>query len=283
MGHPIFTPEGEPLKAGLSGTAAGSGPGVLGKGKDGPGVEGISDGGAGVEGFSNSGAGVSASSGSGPGISVTSTGGNGITAETINPIAHAIAAYQRASYPNTEIPVLALPGAAIYGESKSGYAGHFAGKVQIDANLYVIGNVSAHDVELTGQDCAEHFESVEAEPIEPGTVMVLGEAGSLQESDRPYDKRVAGIVSGAGSYKPGVILGRPAERSNLIALSGKVLCRVDADYGAIEVGDLLTTSKTPGHAMRAADAGKAFGAVLGKAMGPLPSGRGLIPVLVGLL
>ena len=50
----------------------------------------------------------------------------------------------------------------------------------------------------------------------------------------------------------------------------------------IEVGDLLTTSATPGHAMKATDPLKAFGAVIGKALRPLDSGQGLIPVLIAL-
>src|SRR5208282_3335391 len=33
----------------------------------------------------------------------------------------------------------------------------------------------------------------------------------------------------------------------------KVCCKVDADYASIEVGDLLTTSSTAGHAMKAED------------------------------
>jgi hypothetical protein len=57
---------------------------------------------------------------------------------------------------------------------------------------------------------------------------------------------------------------------------------VDAAFGAIEVGDLLTTSPTPGHAMKATDQLKAFGSVIGKAMRPLESGRGLIPILIAL-
>jgi len=48
------------------------------------------------------------------------------------------------------------------------------------------------------------------------------------------------------------------------------------------VGDLLTTSPTPGHAMRADDPGRAFGAVLGKALRPLADGQGLVPILVAL-
>jgi hypothetical protein len=67
-----------------------------------------------------------------------------------------------------------------------------------------------------------------------------------------------------------------------IALMGKVYCKVDASYGAIEVGDLLTTSSTPGHAMKANDPMKAFGSVIGKALRPLDSGEGLIPILIAL-
>jgi hypothetical protein len=65
-------------------------------------------------------------------------------------------------------------------------------------------------------------------------------------------------------------------------LLGKVFCKVDAQYGAVEVGDLLTTSPTPGHAMKASDPAKAFGAVIGKALRPLTEGHSLIPILIAL-
>jgi len=67
-----------------------------------------------------------------------------------------------------------------------------------------------------------------------------------------------------------------------VALSGRVYCWVDASHGAIEPGDLLTTSATPGHAMKAVDPEKARGAILGKAMTGLKEGRGLALVLVTL-
>jgi hypothetical protein len=57
---------------------------------------------------------------------------------------------------------------------------------------------------------------------------------------------------------------------------------VDASLVPVSVGDLLTTSGTPGHAMKAGDAARAFGAVIGKALRPLSSGRGLVPILVAL-
>jgi hypothetical protein len=57
---------------------------------------------------------------------------------------------------------------------------------------------------------------------------------------------------------------------------------VDAQYSAIAVGDLLTTSATPGHAMKAIDPLKAFGSVIGKALCPLNAGQGMIPILIAL-
>jgi hypothetical protein len=76
---------------------------------------------------------------------------------------------------------------------------------------------------------------------------------------------------------------RPSDKTRVpIALVGKVYCKVDAQYGAIEIGDLLTSSYTPGHAMRASKASRAFGTILGKALRPFASGRGLIPILVAL-
>jgi hypothetical protein len=65
-------------------------------------------------------------------------------------------------------------------------------------------------------------------------------------------------------------------------LLGKVYCKVDSQYSSIEVGDLLTTSPTPGFAMKASEPGKAFGAVIGKALRPMNMGQGLIPILIAL-
>ena len=67
-----------------------------------------------------------------------------------------------------------------------------------------------------------------------------------------------------------------------VALVGKTFCKVDASEAAIDVGDLLTASSTPGHAMKATDPRRAFGAVIGKALRPLRTGTGLIPILVTL-
>lgn len=152
-------------------------------------------------------------------------------------------------------------------------------KLHVEGNIQVTG-----DVILTGADCAEDFDARDAHALELGTVMVIGEEERLHQSEEPYDKRVAGVLSGAGDYRPGIILGKERSRNDRLplALTGKVFCKADAQYAAIGVGDLLTTSPTPGHAMKVNDPLQAFGAVIGKALRPLADGQGLIPILVAL-
>jgi hypothetical protein len=172
------------------------------------------------------------------------------------------------------------------------------GNVNAGAHVSAQGNISAQnnvnaknmnveeDIFIANSDCAEEFDVEDSSPGEPlpGSVMVIGDEGSVRLSTSAYDKRVAGVISGAGTFKPGIILDRQNSDSSrpAVALMGKVFCKVDTTNGPIEVGDLLTTSSTLGHAMKAADPFKAFGAVLGKALRPLKEGQGLIPVLVAL-
>jgi hypothetical protein len=189
---------------------------------------------------------------------------------------------------------------ALYAESPV-FAAWFDGDVQISGDFTHEGGVAkletAHivnviaanmtvtgDIAMPNADCAEDFEVSDASSTEPGTVMILANEDALSASEHAYDKRVAGVISGAGTYKPGIVLDRqPASLSRLpIALMGKVFCKVDAQYGAIEVGDLLTTSPTRGHAMKTSDPAKAFGAVIGKALRPLSQGCALIPILIAL-
>jgi hypothetical protein len=114
--------------------------------------------------------------------------------------------------------------------------------------------------------------------------MVIGDEDTLHQCTEAYDKRVAGVLSGPGNCKAGIILGRqPSQNRQMpLALTGKVYCKVDAQYSPIGLGDALTTSPTPGHAMKADDPLRAFGAVIGKALRPLTEGQGLIPILVAL-
>jgi hypothetical protein len=76
--------------------------------------------------------------------------------------------------------------------------------------------------------------------------------------------------------------GTKADGKHPVALTGRVYCQADASNGAIQPGDLLTTSDTPGHAMKVTDHQRAQGAVIGKAMTALADGKGLVLVLVSL-
>lgn len=157
---------------------------------------------------------------------------------------------------------------------------------RVDADGYVEAKV----VRITGG--ADLSESFDVRPAAsrvptPGDVVCIDPArpGALVVSDAPYNRCVAGIISGAGGVRPGMMMGQVgsvADGEHPVALTGRVYCRADAAYGAIRPGDLLTTSTTPGHAMRVTDHTRAQGAVLGKAMTRLDEGTGLVLVLVSL-
>jgi hypothetical protein len=158
------------------------------------------------------------------------------------------------------------------------------GHCKLAKDVDIAGNVHVEgDVQLVGADVAEQFDVVGELAADPGDVVVLAGDDQVRVSDEPYDRRVAGVVSGAGSYRPALVLDQREDATRRpLALTGKVWCKVDADCGPVTVGDMLTTSPTAGHAMRASDPARAFGAVIGKALGSLQSGRGLLPVLVAL-
>ena len=102
------------------------------------------------------------------------------------------------------------------------------------------------------------------------------------------DPAVVGIVTQTDGVVLGVDVDRVAEVDQQqfedsfapVAMSGIVRCKVDATYAAISVGDLLTTSPTPGHAMKAEAATP--GTILGKALESMDDGTGSIRVLVML-
>jgi hypothetical protein len=159
-------------------------------------------------------------------------------------------------------------------------AGRFEGDVEVTGDLVLVGADVAEQFDVAGPPG-----DVAAAPVDPGTVVVLDDRGALAPCTHAYDTRVAGVVSGAGDRVPALVLDRTPDAAadrRPVAVVGKVWCRADAAGEPIRVGDLLTTSGTGGHAMRAVDRDAAFGAVLGKALTPLVSGTGLVLVLVGL-
>jgi hypothetical protein len=106
----------------------------------------------------------------------------------------------------------------------------------------------------------------------------------LKLSSRAYDTHVAGVLSGANGIHPGIQMHQQGllEGGKNVALTGRVYVLADAANGAIKPGDLLTTSTTPGHAMKVKSHSKAQGAILGKAMTGLSTGKGMVLVLVTL-
>jgi hypothetical protein len=207
----------------------------------------------------------------------TATGGIGVHASSEQGIAvHAEAKKDTAVFAASDtgmgVDARSQQGIGIYGKGGK-YAGYFEGVVMVTG-----------DVQLQNADCAEEFDVSATEEIEPGTVMVIDSNGLIRQNTKAYDRCVAGVVSGAGDLKPGLVLCKqPGRTSSMpIALIGRVYCKVDADIGSIQIGDLLTTSSTPGHAMKVSEQNRAFGAVIGKALQPCLSGQGLIPGLVAL-
>jgi hypothetical protein len=170
------------------------------------------------------------------------------------------------------------------------------GTANPQAKLHVQGTTMTGVLQITGgADFAENFDvnlekandDTMAAEVKAGMVVSIDPAnpGKLALSAQAYDRRVAGVISGAGGVKPGMVMsqeGTLADGKRPVALSGRVYCWADAALGAIEPGDLLTTAPTPGHAMKVTDPAKAQGAILGKAMTSLKEGRGLVLVLVTL-
>ena len=175
--------------------------------------------------------------------------------------------------------VSTVGGAGVLGENPNGTGVHGRG---VNAGVFEGDVVVTGDLRLVGADVAEQFDAGSDAP--PGSVVCLDDEARVSPCDRAYDRRVAGIVSGLGDRKAALVLDRAeCERSrHPVAVVGKSWCLAEAADGPIGVGDLLTTSGRPGHAMAARDPAAAFGAVIGKALTPLASGCGAVLVLVGL-
>jgi hypothetical protein len=189
-------------------------------------------------------------------------------------------------------------GAALVGESTSGtgvvahsHSGRpieaFAESLD-DVKFYVSndGNVYADGTfNPGGADFAEMLPAQEG--LEPGDVVIIGMDGVLALSTEANDTAVAGVYS----TQPGIVGG--AHEEDLtdkipLAILGIVPVKVSAENGAIQPGDLLTTSATPGHAMKASPLeinGILFypsGVILGKALEALEADTGVIQMLVTL-
>ncbi len=156
------------------------------------------------------------------------------------------------------------------------------------SSLHVVGTATVSTLQITGgSDLAEPFDIGGFHSASPGMVVCIDpqQTGKLFVSDKAYDSKVAGIISGAKGIKSGLTMmqkGSLADGALPVALTGRVYCMADASNGEIQPGDLLTTSNTMGHSMKVTDYTRAQGAIIGKAMSHLKQGKGMVLVLVSL-
>jgi hypothetical protein len=173
-------------------------------------------------------------------------------------------------------------------------------KLEVDGNVKLTSGSGAsitfqdgtvQSTAYTGVTCGgDYAESVDVTgsrtSYEPGDVLVLdaNNPGKVLKSVEAYSTSVSGIYS----TKPGTVGRRqttdPKTSASEVpmAMVGIVPAKVSAENGSIKVGDLLVSSSTAGYAMKGTDRGRMLGAVIGKAMGNLNSGKGVIEILVTL-
>ncbi len=151
-----------------------------------------------------------------------------------------------------------------------------------DRRFYVsnVGNVYA-DGSYTSPaaDMAEMLPA--ADGLEPGDVLVVGPNGHLSRSTQSNQASVVGVYSTKPAFVGGSEDGADPNSKIPLAVVGIVPVKVSAENGAIQPGDLLVASSLPGHAMRA-PVNPAPGTVIGKALGTLNSGAGIVEMLVML-
>jgi hypothetical protein len=220
-------------------------------------------------------------------VLVNAAGTGSLGVGTSNPTAKFHVLYGTTDQPAAKIVALAdtpYPALDVSSTSQSAPAARFT-NLLAGPGIEVVGTARVDILEITGADVAEKFPV--SDEVQPGMVVMIDtdHPGQLCLARGAYNRRVAGVISGANGLSAGTILGHlPGhEAAPPVALSGRVWVHCDASEAAIEPGDLLTTANTPGHAMKVTDYPRAQGAAIGKAMTALAqSETGLVLVLINL-
>jgi hypothetical protein len=196
-----------------------------------------------------------------------------------------------------------LNGTAVRGEDHSGTYIFEGWDTQSVFNLRfaverATGKVLADGAYTGPADFAEMLPvSRSKEDYAPGDVLVIGADGKLTLSDKANATNLAGVYSAKPGFLGDTAIAAhgievydspPTQERLAVALLGIVPVKVTDENGPIHPGDLLTTSSTPGHAMKA----KAVvingveiyptGTILGKALESWGQGSGVIQVLITL-
>ena len=113
-------------------------------------------------------------------------------------------------------------------------------------------------------DLAESFPTSDAS-IEAGDLVASDSQNSehVVKSQTQYQQSLLGVVS----TNPGITLNSRQANGKPIALSGRVPVKVNTQNGPIKKGDPLTSSSTPGVAMKATQ----YGRIVGMALEDLPN------------
>lgn len=155
----------------------------------------------------------------------------------------------------------------------------FAGNVLIgyatDQNtgkLQVNGLIAGTATSAQYADLAEKYATDQT--YDPGTVLVIGGSAEVTQCTIACDSAVMGIVS----TDPAILMNSEAP-GQYIALIGRVPCKV---VGPVQKGDILVTSRTPGHVESAVSYPPSPGTVVAKALESCGEGQHVIEVLVTL-
>ncbi len=130
---------------------------------------------------------------------------------------------------------------------------HVVTSVTVTGGIITGGNCSTG----TLADLAENYNSTES--LSPGEVVSVDSDNSqyVQRATVPHDDSLIGVVS----TDPAQVL-NPDDPGYPIALGGRVPVKVNLEGGAIEPGDKLTSSSTPGEAMKATGPGMIIGTAM---------------------
>ena len=154
------------------------------------------------------------------------------------------------------------------------------GRALFNGTLH-INNTTADESGSYPSNLVEIFEIDDAEYVLPGDILVVSEGGKsiLSRARSEYNRSVIGVVSG----NPTVIINASGTRQKVypVALTGTVLCRIDARQKPVRPGDPVVTSATPGCGMGGIiDSFEKIGTVIGKALDSLEDGIALVPVFI---
>jgi hypothetical protein len=162
-------------------------------------------------------------------------------------------------------------------------------KITLDANYNNTGIARTITDELEirgGSDLSEYFD-LGTGALTPGMLVSIDpeKEGKLILTKKAYDRQVAGVLSGANQIRTGILMGQEgsiADGQYPVALAGRVYVMATDEGGPIKPGDLLTSSPTPGKAMKVRKLRKAQGSIIGKAMTTMSAADGLVLVLINL-